>query len=388
MNSSSDLPKPWKYKNKWVVWPETVPDIITIADCNDTVKGICLSGKTIQECIDECKESCTLGYYIKFENGSTLCTSIRTDIHPYLNPIHRLKKKSIYPSLSNIKISTFINTDFFSWPPEEANVVFFQDVLSISDSVNGNFVKAGSHKNLIQDDTNIYLDSNEQHNLQFVQSIVTSAQVSKYIPLRYGIEFLISTPSTSLLLVVTYENKLVWKSISSIFYTRETSFSLIPLDSTKKNDDIVTYDDFFAISYLNSSSLVVVNIETNSLILVNDNIDNILNNNKLISKFTLKSKMIGYYCDGRNCKPIPIKDMKTFGNAGRYKNVTVGRDPSCWGVCKYLKLGTNSQNELSTTPPNEVFSKSKSKINILFIILSMIIIFILCIIIIRKYKTN
>ena len=34
--NSSDLPKPWKYKNNWIIWPETILDILTVSDCNDT----------------------------------------------------------------------------------------------------------------------------------------------------------------------------------------------------------------------------------------------------------------------------------------------------------------------------------------------------------------
>jgi len=98
--NTSDISKPWQYKNKWMVWPETTLDSIIISDCNDTINGICLSGKTINQCIDECKEGCSAGYQIEFENGSTLCAPLLTNNRPHLNPVHRLRKKEIYPELA------------------------------------------------------------------------------------------------------------------------------------------------------------------------------------------------------------------------------------------------------------------------------------------------
>lgn len=356
--NSSDLPKPWQYKNKWVIWPETVLDAIYISNCKDTIKGICETRKSVKDCIDNCDLSCALGYHIEFENGKTISACIRTDIYPYLNPIHRLKRKELYPELSNVKISTFINTDIFPFPPEEANVVFFKDILNISDVENGSFVKAGNQQN------SVYLGKDSNHNLQFLQAIISSEQIAKYIPVHYGSPIQISTPETSLLLSVTHENKLSWKSISRLIYTKETTFKLLPLTPAKKIGDDVTYGDIFAITYDDGRSFV--GVDQDQLTLVTDK--------KLLCKFSLNSKMTGYYCDGRECKPVDIKDMEISGKMGRYKGVTVGRDPNCWGVCKYLKLGTNSMMPLSSTEP----SSKRSYI----VILSMIFLFILSIIII------
>jgi hypothetical protein len=383
---SSDLPKPWLYKNKWIVWPETALDAMTISNCRDTVSGICETGKTLNDCIDQCKISCALGYHIEFENGKTICSSIKNNDKPFLNPIHRLKKKDTYPELSKVKISTFINTDVFPFPPEEANVVFFKDILNIKEQLSGTSIKAGSSIKTDEHHDLIYLGNDGKHNLQFLQSLTTSVQIEKYIPVRYGSEIQIATPGTSLLASVSYGNKLSWKSISGIFYTNETTFQLIPLDPTKKFGDIVTYDDVFAITYGNRSSVVVMEHEGEPLQLVSGNIENILNNKKYTCKFSLKSKMLGYYCDGRECKPVPIKDMQTIGTMGRYKDVTVGRDPNCWGVCKYLKLGTNDTEPLRTNPPS-VSSSNRHKTNFLLIgILSMIFIFILSTIIIVRTR--
>ena len=377
--NTSDISKPWQYKNKWIVWPETTLDSIIISDCNDTINGICLSGKTINQCIDECKEGCAAGYHMEFKNGTTLCAPLLTNNRPHLNPVHRLRKKEIYKELENVKISTFVNTDYFPFPPEEGNVVFFQDILTISDKLNG--MSVGLKNNKPGHDL-IYLDKNIENNLQFIDALITASQVEKYMPLRYGQPCQIAIPATSLLISVTSKNTLEWKESSLLFSTETTTFSIIPIDSTKKLGDLVTYNDVFGISYGNL--LVVANINYPYLQLSNDNMDNIINNKNIIYKFTLTSKMLGYYCDGRDCKQVPIKDIETLGSAGLYKGVTVGRNPDCWGVCKYLILGTNSTVKLENSPDIIKTSTKHSYIKKIFIlILSMIIIIILSIIILK-----
>jgi hypothetical protein len=377
--NTSDIPKPWKYKNKWIVWPETTLDSIIISDCNDTINGICLSGKTITQCIDECKEGSAAGYHMEFKNGTTLCAPLLTNNRPHLNPVHRLRKKEIYPELENVKISTFVNTDYFPFPPEEGNVVFFQDIVTMSDKLNGMGITL---KNNSTDHDLIYLDKNTENNVQFIDALITASQVEKYMPLRYGQACQIAIPASSLLINVSSTNTLEWKESSRLFSTENTTFSLIPIDSTKKLGDLVTYNDVFGISHKNY--LIVANINYPYLHLCNDNMDKIIDNKDIIYKFTLSSKMMGYYCDGRKCKQVPIKDIETIDSAGLYKGVTVGRNPDCWGVCKYLILGTNSTTDLKNSPDIIKPNTKHSYIRIIFIlILSMIFIIILSIIIVK-----
>jgi hypothetical protein len=376
--NTSDISKPWQYKNKWMVWPETTLDSIIISDCNDTINGICLSGKTINQCIDECKEGCDAGYHMEFKNGTTLCAPLLTNNRPHLNPVHRLRKKEIYEELENVKISTFVNTEYFPFPPNEGNVVFFQDILTISDKLNGMNITL---KNNTSSRDRIYLDKYNENNLQFIDALITASQVERYMPLLYGQSCQIATPATSLLINVSSTNTLEWKESSRLFSTKNTTFSLIPIDSTKKLGDLVTYKDVFAIKH--GTYFVVANINDPYLQLSNDNIDKIIDNKDIIYKFTLTSKMMGYYCDGKNCEEVPIKDIETVGSGGIYKGVTVGRNPDCWGVCKYLVPGTNSI--LLENSPDIIVSNTKhSYIRIILIlILSMIIIIILSIIILK-----
>jgi hypothetical protein len=377
---SSNLPKPWLYKDKWMIWPESVLDNIKIVDCDDTIYGICLGGKTLEECIEQCVEECAAGYHIQLQDGTSICVPIRTAIHPYLNPVYRLRKQSIYPELDHLKVSTFVNTDVFPFPPESANVVFFRDIITMKDTVKGNTI--GTRDAEIKGGGLIYMEQEIDNNITLLPTQISAEQVSQYMPVRYGDPIQLSVPSTSLMAGVnTNSNSLEWEQTAGFFQGTATAFRVMPIDSSKLLGDIVTFDDTFAILYENNA-VVVLHPEYNYLRLDNNNLQDVLKNTENISTFQFISKMKGYYCEGNECKPVSIKDMQTFGSAGRYKGVTVGKNPDCWGLCNYLIPGTNSIQPLSTTPPD-----TRHK-NIYLWILGMIIVIILSIIFIRLFITK
>ena len=377
---SSNLPKPWLYKDKWMIWSNSVLDMIKISDCDDTINGICLTGKTVQECIDQCIGECAAGYHIEFKDGATICVPIRTSIHPYINPVYRLKKQSIYPELDNVKVSTFVNTDFYPFPPESANVVFFRDIITMKDTVNGNMITTQNAE--IKGQELIYMKQGNENNITLLPTHMSNGQVSKYMPMRYGEPFKLSIPSTSLIAKVnTNSDFLEWGAHVGFFNETDISFRVMPINSSKLLGDIVTFDDTFAILYANDA-VVVLYPENNYLQLANINLQDALKNTDFVSTFQFISKMQGYYCDGNECKPVPIKDVQTFGPAGLYKGVTVVKNPDCWGVCNYLNPGTRDIYPLLTTLPKTRYIK------IYWWILGMIIVIILSIIFIRLFITK
>lgn len=371
---TTKLVKPWQYNNKWLVWPETIFDSIETMDCDRALNGICLSGKTLEKCIEECKNGCAYGYHIQFENGQSICAPIQTSKYTYKNPVHRLRNKSIYnPILNNVKVSSFINTDIFPFPPEEANAVFYNDTLAMKDYKTGYTIGTKEDK--------IYLDKDKNVNIQIIPAQISDSKVLKYQPIHYGDNIQILIPGTSLFARESnsIENSLIWESSSGMFHGNDMSFRILPIGSKRKIGDILTYDDIFKIQYTDGS-LVIVNPNYNYL-----ELKYIQPKNETYNyKFQFVSKMIGYYCDGKDSKPIPIKDIETLGKAGRYKGVTVGRDKECWGVCDYLIIGTNQTVPYSKSPP--------SKHNYTYIILSIIFLIILSIISIRliykEYQKN
>jgi len=382
--NSSDLPKPWKYKGKWMIWPNTVFDIIDIVDCNDTINGVCLKNKTIQECIDTCVGSCAAGYNITFEDGRSVCVPIRTDIHPYLNPAFRLRKKSLYQKLDNVRVSTFINTDIFPFPPESANMVFYRDIITIENPANGDTI--GTETTTVEGNSLIQMGKGDDSNVQLIPDQESASQINQYMPLRYGDPFQVSVPATALRAKESdvVEGALEWESSTGETDVSGMAFKVVPIDGSKNIGDIVTYDDIFALQYA-EYMMVVISKEHDMLFITHTSAKNILevNSSFFYPTFRFKSKMIGYYCDKTECKPIPIKDIETFGPAGRYKGVTVGRDKKCWGICNYLIPGTNDTYPLSTSPP-----PYRTHGTIFTVIISMSLLTILIIIFIRLFVTK
>ena len=252
-----------------------------------------------------------------------------------------------------------------------------KDVVDIIDVVNKMSITANTREN-----DYIYLKKENKNNLQFRETTQTLGQISQYIPLQYGVPVQISIPGTSLLISNSDKNILTWNASPIVFSTEKTTFTVRSLDP-KKNKDKIAYGDVFYITYGSENSIVVINTKFSRLEVVKDSLDQIDINKQFLYKFTLESNMMGYYCDGRECKQIPIKDIETNGPIGRYKNVTVCRDPNCWGVCKYLELGTNSYSLLSDKPP--VIKTSKHVVLLFMFGLLSMIVFILSIIIIKRF---
>lgn len=364
MNSQDilNIPLPEKYKNKWYIWKDTVLDFIEIADCADTQNGICLSGKNLYECIDECNSGCSAGYHIEFNSGKTICVPIRTDIHPKLNPVYRLRKKILYPELKNVKISTFVDTNVFPFPPNLSNSVFYRDILSIENIDTSKLVDTRlkvefDNQIYLDDNHGIYEDNNDKNLIQVVQSQSSAIQVNNYYPVCYGDHIQFCIPNTSFFIKESEYGKLKWEFLLEILHGNDMEFQIVPIDSNHKIGDIITYGDVFAIEYSNTS-IVSVNPEYQYLELIYDNLSDILKNKNKNIKFKFVSKMNGYYCDNNVCKDIPIKDIEKSGKSGIYKGVPVSRHPGCWGLCD-KKLLEN----------NYVKNNNKSKIKLLYLII-------------------
>jgi len=371
---SSDIPKPRLYKHKWLIWTDTVFEFLNISDCNDTINGICLSGKTVEQCIDECHSGSSAGYHIQFQDGSSICVPIITDMHPTLNPVHRLRNQSIYsPALDHVKVTTFVDTDVFPFPPEEANVVFYGDILVLKDIENGYTI--GTEYAEIKGQGRIYMGKEKDDNIQILPAQKYAPQLLKYQPVLYGDTIHFSVPGTSLIAgdSMTIENALIWELSTGVFHGDDMAFRILPISGKKRIGNVITYDDTFIVQYTDSS-IVAVNPQYNYLqLMYNISPD-------YHHEFQFISKMTGYYCDGTKCKSVPIKDIKTIGEAGRYKGVTVGRNKKCWGTCNYRIPGTNSIYTYSTYK-----HRYQLRHNIVYVILGMSFLVILSIIMVRIF---
>lgn len=365
---STILPKPWKYKDKWLVWPNTVLDVMDVVDCSDTINGVCIDGKSFEECMEVCIGDCGLGYYIKFRDGRSICAPIRTVLHPHLNPVYRLRRQEIYPQLDHVSVSTYINTDKYSFPPDMANVVFYDDILEMKNTESGLFLDTDTTPS---DGEDIKFGNINPVNIQFMPAKRSAAQISNLNPVKYGDYFTIIVPGTSLSLRVKIGgDRMNW--ISSIGNLSETDFTfqILPIDDSQKIGDLVTYGSTFNIIYSKFSILVVDN--NYDLTAKYYNVEDEKNNPTSFTTFTLISKMTGYYCDGKECKSVPLSDIETNGQSGTYNGSSVGRSKGCWGICRYVETHENNKiRDFSTHPPPYTVYNNDA---LLIVIMSLIVI--------------
>jgi hypothetical protein len=323
------LDKPWYYKDDWAVFPNTVLSQIKITDCADTTRGVCIDNRTVEKCMDFCEEDgdqCGAGYHIQFNDNRSICVPIRTAVNSHINPVHRLRRQSIYPEFDNVVVKTFVNTKKFSFPPRQANTVFYHDILILR-NVNLNLTFGGKQFLLKEHETTGFV-KDEKLNINLLPKERSSTQISKYLPLRYGDYFNINVPGTTLLLTKdAINNNLVWVQGRGLAESEYAKFQIIPVNDEKNVGDLVEYVDKFIIKY-NKIDIAVVN-KTFHTFITKGSASNKKNDNTF---FNFISKMKGYYCDNGECKSIPIKKID---NMGKYKGSIVGRNPGCWGVCSY-----------------------------------------------------
>lgn len=369
--TSTDIPRPLRYK-KWLIWPDTVLSILNISDCNDTINGICLSNKSLLECMDECTTGCGVGYRLVLPNGKSVCVPVRTDIHPYLNPVYRLRRKEYYPDLKNVEIATFINTEIYPFPLETGNVVFYRDILTLSEVTDG--LTIGTLDAQIEGKGVILMGEGSDDNIQLLPAQMSTPLAVQYFPVRFGDYVHISVPGTSLIAQADSVdgNILKWELTTGSFHGNEFSFRIMPSSKSQRVGGVISCDDVFIIQSTDDS-IVVVDPVAHSLRLEYINIPDVLDSDTVGVRYKFVSKMTGYYCDKGKCKSIPIENTETNGAAARYNDAPVERNPSCWGLCD--GNGFNSFRTLSTKGGSKVVLIILS-IVIILTILSIIIFFV------------
>ncbi len=334
--AAEHIVKPQIYKEKWYVWPSTVFDTMDVLGCYTTLEGACTAGKTVHECIDSCIAGCTAGYHVAFPDGKTMCAPFNSAVTNFGgSPVQMLRRQDIYPELSNVVVTSFINTAVHQFPPEQANTVFYQDMLNIKVSEDNLFLAQDGNDTTV-DDAGV--------TLQLVPASRVDSRLSRYDSIRYGDRVSVLIANTGLeVRSNTDGDGLTWTHSENEPDAPPVGFVLEPADGKKTGP--IAYGDQVNLVYQGYMYLSV-NKSTKAIRLYNSP-PTILGKDYYTS-FEFGSEMLGFYCDGRECKPVAIADIKRNGLGGSYEGVTVGRDPGCWGSCSYLELGTNSLESPTT----------------------------------------
>lgn len=322
------IENPSLYRDKWLVFKNTVFSDLDSIDCNDTVSGICYKNKTFNDCMSICnkEENCNSGYYI--DTGVTsICVPIKDYIHKELNPSYRLRNKSIYPSMKDFTVKTFINSEKYKYPPDMANAVFFEDFFELENIQSG--LKVGQ----IDKEGLIHLNK-DGTNLQFLPSKDVTEKSTIYIPVKYNTPLVIRIPSTNIVMFKENTQQLVWSSRVLSIPDQDNTFRLHSVN--EKDGNYAYYGDTIYITYQNIF-LIEYNAKSNQLEAIHESYENAVNNNRNIF-FKLIPKVENYFCNSdSNC--VQIKDVSNLqidGVKARYNGKLVSRNPGCWN-CSDIK---------------------------------------------------
>ena len=341
----------------WKIFNNSILDNMEISDCNDTIQGICLTNKSLEECMDLCKGDCSVGVFFDFKqennriydspdspDSKTICVPIRTDNRPALHPVYRIKNQSIYNlDPDYVEVTTFIDTNKWTFPPDLANVIFHGDIINLStDPRRESPHSPDSPVPIIVDIENVLklgpglVIGNEvpiKSNIQINTIKLTANPVKQNSPIIYGAKIFFSILGTSFIMN-NQNNTLMWTpTLSKLLDDDIQYFTIKPTRlSGKKVGDLITYSDTFLIMYLNIGFVAYNKLKRNYNILWDiSNID--------LNEFEIQFKCIpqksGYFChDGNTCKSVLIKDTIPVMNGRKFEDSLVFLQKNCFNLCR------------------------------------------------------
>jgi hypothetical protein len=376
-----------------VVFPETTIKEINSADCNDSVSGVCIQGKTFEQCINICNKqnkgdlsaACSSGYYISDpnNNNNNICVTLREK--EFGNPYYMIRNKSIYPPLKKYNSTVFVNKNKWRFPPFEANTVFFRDLLTIINTETQlgiqNFPLHNKNIDIVFDNTN--KNKNNNITLQIVQNNSFEIRSKEFSAVKYGDFITINIPHTNL--VMEPINTLIkWrqKCLTCVdFKNRKDTFSIIPTkNSNKKIGDKVFYSDKFHL--IQGPDIFGLENNTNLAKIFYMPIEKAISKEIPIT-FKFSARMKGFYCEDKNkCSPISYSLLNKFDQKGigTYKGKKIFRTPGCFGNCnntnKIILKSIDPLDKNKDNNENKSYSLFTTIIGIIIIIISITIIII------------
>lgn len=89
--------------------------------CDATIDGTCSTSNSIEDCMSKCSApNCYWGMY---SSRTKMCAPVNYSTHKYLNPAFLLKPE--------VDTTTFINTQFFEYPAQRNDRLFYYDKIRI-----------------------------------------------------------------------------------------------------------------------------------------------------------------------------------------------------------------------------------------------------------------
>jgi hypothetical protein len=363
------LEKPWLYKDKWLVFPDSVFSSMDTTDCNDTISGVCYTDKSFDECVQICSDapnkSCGAGYYVTGGKDS-ICVPIKTSVHEFLNPVYRLRKKGIYPSMKNLNIRTFVDKKPYPFPPDMGNAVFYEDFFALENVKTGWRIELPP--NNLLDTNDVLFTKGKGLNLQILPYKNTMSRSQIYIPVRYAAPLILNIPGTNLVMLKKAGKNVGWAERILASPSIQNTFK-IHTKNLENPDQLISYGAEVFITY---QDLFIMEYDEQSqkLVAIYENLESAKKEGRNIL-FRLVPNVESYYCDNGKCKMIPLVEAETDGIRAKYKGKMVVRNPACWGMCK----GGGDMSEPLSSSPN---SKHKGTIALVVLSILALVAFVFC----------
>jgi hypothetical protein len=363
-----DIKKPLIKDDNWIIFPDSTFSQLNTMDCNDAMEGQCYENKSLSDCINDCKDSpeCNFGYHISdIQGGKDICVPLR-DGNIDSNPMYRLRNKSMYKEMDGITSTVFIDKTKYSFPPVDANIVFYMDNFIIKNTKTLNNLSTSP----ISEDSNskssyVGFEKDGDLVIQVLQIPPDLSAGTEYVAVKYGDLIAFNIPNTTLVMRPnTSNNRMEWVTRSFTLST-DSAFYLKPLSPGRVKGDKVRYSDTFSI---------------------HSNVSNISIDRGIDTGFSFISKMSGWYCNNDElslCTEIPMEQMVVDEKGiGTYDGLDIGRNRGCWGVCKYKIKNQPFLEPLEVYKEYDIGGSNIGWYIILILILSVLILFF---IVLRKH---
>jgi hypothetical protein len=252
--------------------------------CRDTVDGICPPVRNVSECIAACKTSNDCGFGIYSNEGT--CYPIRSSLRAEVNPAYRMTKRNGY--------TTFLDTRIFPYPPDQANRVFFYDMVQFRNARTGKIL-------------------NPKLQLLPPRPFETHS-VMKFVPIQKHDRVVLKDVASSLILRPGME----WIKHITYDIPSYDTFMFLPVDGKD-----LSYNSRFYLTTTYGANICPLT----------ENLDDALVTGTPC-EFEILPENSVFVCENGKCLEVPRSETKPYGDYGlRYHGRPVYRRNDCFFQC-------------------------------------------------------
>jgi len=270
---------------------------------------------------------CDKGYFIKTPDNRNICVPLRNYMSDETFPYYRLRHKDYYPEFKRVDSTFFISTSY-PYPPNKANVLFYEDHFILRNINTGKWLGMEDLGTVSQMVT--FTDKKPVH-VQFIPIKISRSYVENYVLIQNGAYVAINIPHTSFILrKENFNDEVKWLMRATTYNGPSNTFQ-IHCYPPKKVGENLNYNDKFYFTYF--GRLLQYNEDMKLLEVTNNNFEDALGDGKNVL-FDLIPQVEVRYCEGGKCKSINLSQTQRNGESATYKNFPVSRSKNCWGKCE------------------------------------------------------